>query len=126
MGSSSRYYVYLMQAGPHYKIGVSKDPHRRLRELKVGNVRLRLLGISRPMDMVTAYKQEKAWFRKFQDKHVAGEWYSLDQQDVARVLQRPPDDADDFEDHPIRDWALIVLIPAVTFLLMWLFVRLAS
>lgn len=59
----------------YYKIGVSKNPQKRIRELKTGN--------SSPLKLVSSYeteianKIEKILHRRFSHLSKEGEWFDL-------------------------------------------------
>jgi Meiotically up-regulated gene 113 len=75
---------------PFFKIGIAKNPHRRLTDLQV----------SCPFDLVVFYKRRYATrelaFREesrlhgfFRKKHRRGEWFQLDQTDMQGTVTAP-------------------------------------
>ena len=70
-------YIYLIQSTNegYYKIGVSKDPNKRLKQLKTGN--------SSPLKLINSYKTdiankiEKILHRKYSHLSMEGEWFDL-------------------------------------------------
>jgi len=78
-------YTYLMTDGFNYKIGKSKDPFKRLVQLRTANINLFLLccgvGIS-----------EKQLHINYADKNIKLEWYSLDQNEVDKIIDLIFDD----------------------------------
>lgn len=66
--------VYVMGSGLDIKIGVSKDPQKRLTQMAIGNPAIELLYESDPLE--NAYKIEAAMHRKLSDKGKGREWFS--------------------------------------------------
>lgn len=77
---------------PLFKIGIAKNPHRRLAAIQT----------SCPFDLVIFYKrrrvrrelavnEERFFHAFFRDKHCRGEWFRLDQADLQRVMRSPGD-----------------------------------
>jgi len=70
-------YIYLIQSleEGYYKIGVSKNPTKRLQQLQTGN--------SSPLKLIDTYqtefadKIEKILQRKYLHFHKEGEWFNL-------------------------------------------------
>ena len=70
-------YVYLIQSleEGYYKIGVSKNPQKRLLELQTGN--------SSPLKLIETYQSEHAnkiertLQRRYSHFHKKGEWFNL-------------------------------------------------
>lgn len=70
-------YVYLIQSleNSHYKIGTSRDPQKRVRELQTGN--------SSQLKLVEMYqseyatKIERALQRRYSHIHKTGEWFDM-------------------------------------------------
>lgn len=75
----SECYVYIMQSGQRggpIKIGVAKDPERRIRELQTGNPRTIVLRIKIKMPSRSAAYALEAWFHnKFWAARLEGEWF---------------------------------------------------
>lgn len=67
-----------------YKIGVSKDPNKRISQLQTGN--------SSPLEIMVlyesnnAYKIEKALHRRFYHLNEKGEWFNLSQNEAHSFL----------------------------------------
>jgi len=74
----SKYYVYFIQHdvdGP-IKIGVAKDPARRLNELQIGNpYQLYLITKIDCCTSGNAYALEKKLHWKFKRWNISGEWF---------------------------------------------------
>lgn len=71
-------YVYVIEEVDtgNIKLGISKHPERRLKQLQTGNSsELRLLGVKKAHNR---YKDEKALHETNSDKHIIGEWFSND------------------------------------------------
>ena len=78
-------YVYLLQAGPYYKIGASTNVKRRIRQLAtLPPFNLHLLCTLHTDDM---YGLEQGLHERFAAKRVNGEWFELDQEDVGYIQQ---------------------------------------
>jgi len=75
--SSASLYVYIIQeaSSGRYKIGISKNPEKRIRQLQTGNPdQLRLLGYF--MTQGNGYQDEKSLHRQFSDFQLNSEWFS--------------------------------------------------
>lgn len=92
--SNSYYYkyssdhLYLFKCGNFniYKIGKAVDVNKRCMEHQMGNpFFLKKTFISWQMGRDTAYKVERAFHSYFSDVHVRGEWYQLEDFDVAII-----------------------------------------
>ena len=78
--------IYLIKStgDSHYKIGVSKNPKNRVKQLQTGN--------SSPIELVCeyetkrAYKIEKILHRRFSYAHKNGEWYDLSVMEESNFL----------------------------------------
>lgn len=70
-------YIYLIQSleNSHYKIGISKNPQRRIKELQTGNSsELRLVEV---YQSEYAEKIESALHRRYSHIHKEGEWFDM-------------------------------------------------
>lgn len=75
-------YVYILKVSSDgiYKIGVSKNVERRVKQLQTGN--------AEPIEIIRTflsdypYKVESVLHRKFQREHVHGECYYLSEKDI--------------------------------------------
>ena len=70
-------YVYLIQSleNSHYKIGISKNPQRRIKELQTGNSsELRLV---ETYQSEYAEKIERTLQRRYSHIHKEGEWFDM-------------------------------------------------
>jgi hypothetical protein len=72
--------VYLLKAGPFYKIGKSQNFEKRLSQIK--------LQLPYPVEVIHVFKTrnmgevETHWHRRFKDKRANGEWFVLTDEDV--------------------------------------------
>lgn len=80
-------YVYLAEAeGTNkYKIGISKNPKKRIDSLQVGNGEK--LVLIKEFKTKHNFVLESALHRNFSSKHVVGEWFELTEQDVKGFLE---------------------------------------
>ena len=71
------YYVYLIQKGyGSIKIGVSKDPEKRLRDLQIGNHAELFIIAKFPFNSYSeAYALESELHYKFKSFRLRGEWF---------------------------------------------------
>lgn len=70
-------YIYLIQSleNSHYKIGISKNPRRRIKELQTGNSsELRLV---ETYQSEYAEKIERTLHRRYSHLHKEGEWFDM-------------------------------------------------
>jgi hypothetical protein len=75
--------VYLLRAGPYYKIGVSTQVDERIKQLStLPPFDIELLHTLPTDDM---YKLEKQLHERYADKRKNGEWFELDQDDVEYI-----------------------------------------
>jgi hypothetical protein len=75
-------FVYVMECAGFYKIGWSKQPGGRHSSIQVGNpLPVTLIGVveGTPAD-------EDTWHEVFKGKRARGEWFSLTDEDVNRIL----------------------------------------
>lgn len=73
--------VYLLQAGPFYKIGKATDFSKRLNQIK-----LQLpypVEVTHQIECDDISHVETYWHRRFASKRQNGEWFVLTQEDVA-------------------------------------------
>lgn len=79
-------FVYLLRAGPFYKIGKSKDPEKRIKQIK--------LQLPYPVEIVHVVASsnmsylETHWHKQFSEKRTNGEWFLLTDDDVARFVKQ--------------------------------------
>ena len=82
-------YIYLIKCEVDdtvmYKIGYSKNPKQRLKELKTGN--------PNPLEIVAEFetkhnrKVETAFHNHYKMKNVNGEWFSLSSNEVEKFME---------------------------------------
>lgn len=73
--------VYIVGASGNYKIGHTKNLEARVSELQTGNAeRLIIITVIQSHDPVFL---EGCLHRKYEKKRIRGEWFSLDEEDVA-------------------------------------------
>lgn len=66
-----------------FKIGFSRDPYRRAKEIQKMNPTFQLLAFAQVPDMRTA---EKYLHEKFATKRVVGEWFALSFLEVSEAV----------------------------------------
>lgn len=72
-------FIYVMYADPYYKIGVSKNPTARLKQLQTSSAAKLKLYKTFPVPVKTARKLEQQLHRMFWQRRVRcnGEWFDL-------------------------------------------------
>ena len=82
-------YVYLMrdQSNNYYKIGMSKTPEYRDRTLQSEKPTIDMICNKRLPSLKIAKAFEKALHNAFADKRIRGEWFSLNENDVAEIVE---------------------------------------
>lgn len=69
-------YIYLIQSGEYYKIGIANDPKSRLAQLQTGNpIKLQLVFCYGFED---ASAVERVLHQKYTDLRINGEWFGFD------------------------------------------------
>lgn len=71
--AKTKSHLYIMRCGSYYKIGVSKDPERRVKELDKRPYRVELVFVSSAAEY--AYKIERCLQEWLEEYKVGGEWY---------------------------------------------------
>lgn len=77
-------FVYVIRSGASdfYKIGWSRDPKYRLKDLQIGNpLPLELVGT-----VPGSTRTEAKWHVRFKNKRACGEWFELTEEEVRIVL----------------------------------------
>lgn len=82
-GFDQRYVYAIRDARNRVKIGKSKDPQRRLRELEVGNPEALELFCS--AEVRDASSLERDLHRKFANENLRGEWFQLPEEEQAEL-----------------------------------------
>lgn len=80
-------FLYIAKNGEFFKIGFSKNPDVRMRELQTGNpLEVKLIGT------VQGSRQlEKAWHVKFSKRRIRGEWFTgLTRSEIFSILHMDP------------------------------------
>jgi hypothetical protein len=71
---------YLIHDGRHYKIGKSKDPEKRLKEIKTANHKAKLVCYSELMP-------EKFFHEVYAHRRTGGEWFNLIDREVEVIIK---------------------------------------
>lgn len=78
--------VYFIEAGEHLKIGVAKNPHKRIRDLQVANPEpLRLVAVMSPSEHDAVTMERHIHFVLSQYR-VGGEWFKVPARDAMEKL----------------------------------------
>lgn len=77
-------YIYIMECGEKYKIGLSKNIERRKKELDNRPFPVNIIYKSKLIDNV--YKIEEEIHSHFKEKQINGEWFDLNENDI-RVIK---------------------------------------
>jgi hypothetical protein len=79
--------VYVIRADRWIKIGIAKDPSRRIKELVTGcPIKPEIAWQSRQVERSVAYRVEKMAHEHFHHAHSNGEWFELSADDAIAVL----------------------------------------
>jgi len=73
-------YAYLIKANKLYKIGKSKNPEQRVKQLKTANPEVRLIAYG-------SGTTEKELHRLFNANKIIGEWFKLSTNEVEKVIR---------------------------------------
>lgn len=76
-------YIYLFECGGRYKVGYSKNPDRRLKELDKRPFKLNIIARSKKLDK--AYDLEQELHQKLEKYRINGEWYEFSDDFVERI-----------------------------------------
>ena len=81
------YCVYFVTDGEFVKIGSAASLPNRIKQLQTGNARkLKALFVVNVENQDEAIKTEHDIHKMFENYHVSGEWFKLDQVDIERKL----------------------------------------
>lgn len=85
LGRNNDGFVYVIGGGGLYKIGASQNVEHRLIDLQVGSpVPLKVVCVIKTTQY-THISLERALHRRLVDKRRHGEWFDLDESDLARL-----------------------------------------
>lgn len=70
-------FIYIISDGDHVKIGISKTPERRLKQLQTGHPKKLVLYKVREVDAVSAKKLEAIIHRTCGNYRLKGEWFNM-------------------------------------------------
>jgi hypothetical protein len=75
-------YVYLIKMDSHYKIGISKNPKRRLKAFSTMPQEVEVILTAKVNDYA---RIEEELHEKYKEKRVRGEWFELDDLEVKEI-----------------------------------------
>jgi hypothetical protein len=82
--------IYIISGNNAYKIGESKNPEKRLKQLQTGNPwRLKLIKIYEDIDY--AYLIEQILHKKLDFYNVGGEWFQCDIEKIYKIIDNTLD-----------------------------------
>lgn len=76
--------VYLLSCGSFYKIGVTNDLGRRIKQLDERPYKINVIKVSKPLE--NAFNVEKRLHKIFKSKIIKGEWFNLNKNDVTFIV----------------------------------------
>jgi hypothetical protein len=77
--------LYLLECKGLYKIGITtQHPKKRIKNLQTGNPHTISLVYYKTCSNYLA--MEKYFHKKFSDKRLVGEWFSLDAEDIGHII----------------------------------------
>lgn len=71
-------YIYIISNGEAFKVGLSKDPKRRVRQLQTGNPKKLSLEYCVEIEEAPVKILESIMHRYLKLNHLSGEWFSAD------------------------------------------------
>lgn len=77
--------LYLMSTPSGYKIGISKDPNRRLHEILRHQPNAELVAVSKPVKTRRAMEIEKQFHDALSPRQIVGEWFRLSEEEANKV-----------------------------------------
>jgi hypothetical protein len=77
--------LYLISAGGNYKVGVSKDPNRRLKEILRHQPDAELVAVSKPVTTHRAFEVEKQFHNVLSNRLIVSEWFKLSETEANKV-----------------------------------------
>lgn len=84
--------VYVLEWGGKAKIGIARDPEKRLRQLQLANPgQVTLVGQRAFSSRLSALLVERSLHKRFQSKRMLGEWFDLAPQAALTALVRAKD-----------------------------------
>ena len=83
-----KYYVYLMTNGIEYKIGITNNPERRLKQCQTGNPKqLSYVCVVERPNKASAIFLEKSIHHGLKQHRLQGEWFKLNHQSLSIVIK---------------------------------------
>lgn len=104
--SSERVYLMQHELGP-IKIGVSKNPERRLKDVDIGPFEVRLVGV---LESERPRKLENALHRFHADDNIRGEWFDLNIDQIENIFAG--NESERWLGYVVGDYGSSALFPA--------------
>jgi hypothetical protein len=76
--------IYLLECGGKYKIGISKNVDRRIKELD--NRPFKVNKIISKDNVIDVYSKEQKLHTKYSKKRIDGEWYEFNQEELKNII----------------------------------------
>lgn len=78
------HFIYLISDGEHVKIGFSKDPRKRMKDMQTSNAKpLRIVRAFEVIGKSAAKAHERTLHSKFKAHRLKGEWFDMEVMDEA-------------------------------------------
>lgn len=78
-------YLYLLECHNTYKIGITDNIERRIKQLDTRPFKLNLIGQTNKL-IKDAYKWEQYLHNEYKDQNIEGEWFSLTENQIKDII----------------------------------------
>lgn len=78
-------YLYLFECQNKYKIGITDNIERRIKQLDTRPFKLNLIGQTNKL-IKDAYKWEQYLHNEYKDQNIEGEWFSLTENQIQDII----------------------------------------
>ena len=79
-------FIYIISNVTDFKVGFSKDPKRRVKQLQTGNPLKLELKHTVQIEEAPVHILEKIMHHILKNKHMSGEWFSADLEEIKSLL----------------------------------------